>query len=156
MLETIKMLNELLADYQIFNMNLHGFHWNVESDLFFEMHQKYKEMYDFTEEAVDSIAERIRGFEAFPLHCFRDYLEVAKIPCAVFYRDPKEINSNIVSSLRYLSEKQKQLMSYCLAQQDFVTFDVAQDLSETTEKFTWMFRSFLKETSPEEISEEND
>jgi len=71
-------------------------------------------------------------------------------------RDPKEINSNIVSSLRYLSEKQKQLMSYCLAQQDFVTFDVAQDLSETTEKFTWMFRSFLKETSPEEISEEND
>lgn len=147
MLETIKMLNELLADYQVFNMNLHGFHWNVETDLFFEMHQKYKEMYDFTEEAIDSIAERIRGFDSFPLHCFRDYLEASNVDTVVFYREPHKINQNIVETLQYLSAEQKKIMSYCLSQQDFVTFDVVQDLSEDTEKFTWMFRSFLRNPS---------
>lgn len=156
MLETIKLLNELLADYQMFNMNLHGFHWNVESDLFFEMHHKYKEMYDFTEEAIDSIAERIRGFGGFPLHCFKDYLEVAKVECALFYRDPKQINGNILETLNYLSAQQKKIMSYCLSQQDFVTFGFVQDLSENTEKFSWMFRSFLSETSSEAFETEED
>ena len=27
-------LNELLANYQIFYMNVHGFHWNIQGDKF--------------------------------------------------------------------------------------------------------------------------
>ena len=34
-IELVKHLNQLLADYQQFYMNLRGFHWNVKGKSFF-------------------------------------------------------------------------------------------------------------------------
>lgn len=39
-------LNELLADYSIFYQNVRGYHWNIRGDKFFELHQKFEELYD--------------------------------------------------------------------------------------------------------------
>ena len=38
-------LNELLANYQIFYMNVRGYHWNVKGSNFFELHEKFEEFY---------------------------------------------------------------------------------------------------------------
>ena len=36
-------LNQLLAEYQVFYMNVRGFHWNIKGDKFFELHLKFEE-----------------------------------------------------------------------------------------------------------------
>ena len=33
-------LNELLSNYQVFYMNVRGFHWNIKGERFFELHAK--------------------------------------------------------------------------------------------------------------------
>ncbi len=38
-------LNHLLANYQIFYMNVRGYHWNVKGNDFFELHAKFEEFY---------------------------------------------------------------------------------------------------------------
>jgi len=35
-------LNDLLANYQVFYMNVRGFHWNIKGEKFFELHAKCK------------------------------------------------------------------------------------------------------------------
>ena len=61
-------LNELLANYQIFYMNVHGFHWNIQGDKFFELHPKFEELYTDLLLKIDEIAERILTTGHTPLH----------------------------------------------------------------------------------------
>ncbi len=39
-------LNNLLATYQVFYMNVRGYHWNIKGVNFFELHAKFEEIYD--------------------------------------------------------------------------------------------------------------
>ena len=56
-------LNELLADYSVFYQNVRGYHWNIRGDKFFELHDKFQEMYEDLFIKIDEVAER-----AQPLH----------------------------------------------------------------------------------------
>ena len=44
--ELTEGLNELLANYQIYYMNVRGFHWNIKGEKFFELHLKVEELYN--------------------------------------------------------------------------------------------------------------
>ena len=72
--ELASMLNQLLADYQLFYQNLRGFHWNIKGKEFFELHLKFEEFYDDAVIKIDEIAERILTLEGEPLHTFSDYV----------------------------------------------------------------------------------
>lgn len=39
-------LNDLLANYTLFYQNVRGYHWNVKGEKFFELHTKFKELYN--------------------------------------------------------------------------------------------------------------
>ncbi len=52
-------LNDLLSNYQIFYMNVRGYHWNIKGDNFFELHAKFEELYDDLLLKIDEIAERV-------------------------------------------------------------------------------------------------
>ena len=72
-------LNRLLSTYQIHYMNARGFHWNIKGSSFFELHEKFEEIYNNLLEKVDEIAERILTIEGQPLHSFSDYLQHSEI-----------------------------------------------------------------------------
>ena len=56
---TVEQLNVLLADYHLYYQKLRNFHWNVQGTNFFDLHEKFEEMYDDAKLKVDEIAERI-------------------------------------------------------------------------------------------------
>ena len=56
---TAKELNVLLADYHLYYQKLRNFHWNIVGKHFFDLHEKFEEMYDDAKLKVDEIAERI-------------------------------------------------------------------------------------------------
>jgi starvation-inducible DNA-binding protein len=37
-------LNDLLTNYQVFYMNVRGYHWNIKGEKFFELHLKFEEL----------------------------------------------------------------------------------------------------------------
>jgi DNA-binding ferritin-like protein len=40
--DVVTVLNQLLADYQIYYQNLRGLHWNVTGNMFFSLHESTK------------------------------------------------------------------------------------------------------------------
>ena len=41
--ELADKLNNLLANYSLFYQNVRGYHWNIQGDKFFELHEKFEE-----------------------------------------------------------------------------------------------------------------
>src|SRR5690606_40522253 len=72
-------LNVLLANFQVYYQNLRGVHWNIRGQHFFQLHDKFEELYIDAQEKVDMIAEIIFTLGKTPLHTFDDYLKTYKV-----------------------------------------------------------------------------
>jgi starvation-inducible DNA-binding protein len=78
--ETVKKLNILLSNFQVYYQSLRGLHWNIKGKSFFELHVKFEEYYTDSQEKIDLIAERILTLQGVPLHTFSDYTSRAVVP----------------------------------------------------------------------------
>lgn len=136
-------LNELLADYQIFYMNLRGFHWNIKGNSFFELHLKFEELYNNVLLKVDEIAERILTLEQTPLHSFADYLQVSEIKELKNTSDGKACVGSILSSLQILIMKQRELLDLSSEAGDEGTNAMMSDYIREEEKLVWMLKSYI-------------
>lgn len=45
-LPVVTELNVLLADYHVYYQKLRNFHWNVLGENFFDLHNRFEEMYN--------------------------------------------------------------------------------------------------------------
>lgn len=77
--KTANELNILLADYHLYYQKLRNFHWNVVGKHFFDLHEKFEEMYDDAKLKVDEIAERILTLRFQPVSNFSQYLELSNL-----------------------------------------------------------------------------
>ena len=73
LLPTVVELNTLLADYHIYYQNLRNFHWNILGDNFFELHEKFEELYTDARVKIDEIAERILTLRYHPMSNLKDF-----------------------------------------------------------------------------------
>jgi starvation-inducible DNA-binding protein len=139
-------LNELISEYQIHYQNMLGFHWNVKGRRFFELHEKFEELYNEAKEAVDELAERILTLGFTPFHTMSDYLEVAKVKEFKEARnvsDDQEIVRCIISDLRALLEKEREIHEAASDIKDIGTYHLLEDYIAAQEKHIWMLNSWL-------------
>ena len=78
-LPVVTELNVLLADYHVYYQKLRNFHWNVLGKNFFDLHNRFEEMYNDTKIKIDEIAERIITLKYHPISKLSDYIEVSRI-----------------------------------------------------------------------------
>ena len=104
-------LNTLLANYQIFYMNVRGYHWNVKGQQFFELHTKFEEFYTDLLAKVDEVAERILTLGHQPLHAYSNYVEVASIVEDKNVQDGEACVRGIVKGYQTLIELQREILS---------------------------------------------
>ena len=137
------MLNDLLANYQVFYMNVRGFHWNIKGEKFFELHVKFEELYDDLVIKIDEIAERITTLGATPLHTFEDYLKTSEIKSVKDAADPMTTVQSILESFRILLVKEREILDLSDELGDEGTNALASDYIREKEKLAWMYNSFL-------------
>lgn len=58
-------VKQLLADTYALYLKAQGFHWNVVGPNFIALHELFEQQYTELQEAIDTIAERIRILGAF-------------------------------------------------------------------------------------------
>lgn len=136
-------LNELLANYQIFYMNVRGYHWNIKGENFFMLHAKFEELYNDLLLKVDEIAERVLTLGHRPAHSFSTYIEKAEVPERKDVSNGKEAVENIVESFGKLIAKQRALLELAGEAGDEGTSALMSDYISAQEKDVWMYRSFL-------------
>lgn len=141
--ELADSLNRLLSNYQIFYMNVRGYHWNIKGDNFFELHVKFEELYDDLLLKIDEVAERILTLGHRPAHAYSTYIEKAEIPERKDVSDGKEAMENIVESFGLLVKMQRALLNLAGDADDEGTVALMSDYISEQEKTLWMYRSYL-------------
>ncbi len=138
-----QLLNDLLANYQIYYTNIRGFHWNVKGEKFFELHAKFEELYDDLVLKIDELAERILtlGFE--PEYRYSKYLEVSEIKEAKQTRDGIKNVESLVKGLSILIAKQRVVLEVSGEASDEGTNALMSDYIREQEKLVWMYSAFL-------------
>ena len=135
-------LNDLLANYQMFYMNLRGFHWNIKGKKFFELHLKFEELYNDALIKVDEIAERVLTLSATPLHTFNAYLDASEIKSAENVTDGEIAINSILDSLKILLSKERAILSIAGDANDEGTVALMSDYIVQQEKLVWMLSAY--------------
>ncbi len=136
-------LNELLANLQLYYQNLRGLHWNIQGENFFELHVKFEELYNDSQEKIDMVAERILTLGHTPLHTFEDYLKLAKVPIGKNISSDRASLELIVNSLSILLEKERVILNLSDEAEDEGTNSMMSDFIAEQEKLVWMFSAWL-------------
>ncbi len=137
-------LNELLADYSIFYQNVRGFHWNIKGDKFFELHQKFQELYENLFIKIDEVAERINTLGHTPNHQFSVYQKLSAL------KEQKETTNGIknvgfiLDSLKVIISLQRELLDLSADAEDEGTNALMSDYIREQEKLIWMYSAYLK------------
>ncbi|CAZ98562.1 Dps family protein [Zobellia galactanivorans] len=135
-------LNDLLANYQQFYMNLRGFHWNIKGKKFFELHLKFEELYNDALEKVDEIAERILTLSQSPYHTFTKYLKHSEINEAENVSDGESAVENILKALEILLSKERSILKAAAGADDEGTVALMSEYIVEQEKLVWMFSAY--------------
>jgi len=141
--ELSKKLNELLANYQVFYMNVRGFHWNIKGDKFFELHLKFEELYNDALIKIDEIAERILTLGASPLHTYTDYLGISNVNEVKNISDGKTAIKEILKGYEVLLPLEREILSISAETDDEGTNALMSDYIREQEKSIWMYSAYL-------------
>ncbi len=137
-------LNQLLADYQIFYMNVRGFHWNIKGDKFFELHLKFEELYNNLILKIDEIAKRILTLGATPLHSYSDYLRMSSIKEVTDSSNGNECVASLLDSFKKVLVLQRETLMLAAEADDEGSNALMSDYIREQEKLVWMYNAYLK------------
>lgn len=144
---TVKELDVLLSDYHLYYQKLRNFHWNIIGKSFFDLHEKFEELYEDAKQKVDEIAERILTLRHQPLSNYSDYLKNSNL---------KEASSDItdVKMVELLLKDHgallNQMRSVIKAADDCGdegTIDLIGAYIRELEKVSWMLETWVMKTS---------
>jgi len=142
-LQLTEQLNALLANYQLFYMNVRGFHWNIKGEDFFQLHSKFEELYTDALDKIDELAERILTLGSQPLHSYTDYLKATTIVETTNVSDGKVALTSVIGSYQVLLEKERIILREAQELDDEGTVTLISDYIAQQEKEIWMFTSYL-------------
>lgn len=141
-----KDLNHLLANFQLYYQNLRGIHWNIQGRAFFNLHEKFEELYTDANTKVDEIAERILTLGETPLHTFEDYTKAARVPVGKNISKDEKAVELIVNSLTELLKIERNILEASDEANDEGTNSMMSDFITEQEKTVWMMKAWLGET----------
>lgn len=136
-------LNELLANYQIFYMNVRGYHWNVKGPQFFQLHEKFEELYTDLLTKVDEVAERILTLGHTPVHAYSDYVTLSRIAEDKGVHEGRACVRGVLEGYQTLIELQRELLALASDADDEGTAAQVGDYIREQEKTVWMLASYL-------------
>jgi len=140
----LKMLNVLLASLEVFSQNTKTFHWYAKGPLFFEIHEKYGEVYDTIASDCDVIAERIITLGGAPPYCFTEFVKLSKVKEEKALCYPKESIPCFLSCLSIILKLEREILEELRKTKDETTFQVLTTMMERQEKWAWQFGSIVK------------
>ncbi|WP_114417645.1 Dps family protein [Marinospirillum perlucidum] len=136
-------LNTLLANYQIFYMNVRGYHWNIQGPEFFELHVKFEEHYNDLLLKVDELAERILTLGHRPLHAFSDYIATSEIKEDKQVSEGKACVEGLLAGYKTIIQMQRSIMELAGEADDEGTAALMSDYISQQEKTVWMLSAYL-------------
>ncbi len=136
--KTAQELNILLADYHIYYQKLRNFHWNVVGSNFFDLHNKFEEMYNDAKVKIDEIAERILTLRYQPTSNFSDYLKMSSLKEASGNTKDVEMVKKLLTDHGKMLKQMRKVVDVADESDDEGTIDLIGGYIGDLEKVSWM------------------
>ncbi|MFV8281370.1 Dps family protein [Christiangramia marina] len=145
--KTVTELNILLADYHLYYQKLRNFHWNVIGKNFFDLHEKFEELYDEAKLKVDEIAERILTLRYQPTSNMSEYLKDSNLK-----ESPSDISDSkmieiLLEDHGLLLKQMRKVVEIADKSGDEGTIDLIGAYIRELEKTSWMLDAWKMKTS---------
>ncbi len=145
LLPNVKELNTLLADYHLYYQKLRNFHWNISGKNFFDLHDKFEELYTDARTKIDDIAERILTLRYHPVSNFSDYLKASSIKESDINLKDTEMVEEILKAHSILLKQMAVVVEKAAEIKDEGTIDLIGAYIREMEKISWMLDAWNKE-----------
>ncbi|MBW2961086.1 Dps family protein [Mesonia aestuariivivens] len=143
---TVEELNILLADYHLYYQKLRNFHWNIIGKSFFDLHEKFEEMYDDAVLKIDDIAERVLTLRFQPASNFSDYLKLSNLEESDSeFTDIEMVKILLEDHGKILSQMRK-VVKVADEANDEGTIDLIGAYIRELEKTSWMLDAWVMKT----------
>lgn len=136
--KTVDRLNDLLSNYHIYYQNLRNFHWNMDGENFFDLHEKFEELYDDAREKIDEIAERVVTLRLRPVSKLSSYLDRAAVKESDILEDEFEMVETILENHRIIIDNMREIIRSADKVEDEGTIDMIGGFLADLEKSSWM------------------
>lgn len=141
--EVATHLNKYLASLQVLYVKLHNYHWNVEGEHFFTLHEVLEGLYDSIAGEMDEVAERVLKIGYRPVGRMTDALDESAIKEAENTGiGGAAIAKRLVADYRTLIDQLRSLIDIAGKQGDEGTADEAVGFLKDKEKQVWMLTAF--------------
>jgi starvation-inducible DNA-binding protein len=147
-----KNLNDLLASYQLHYQKLRNFHWNLRSQDFFVLHEKFEQFYTDANTKIDDIAERILTLRVQPISQLSDYLKISQIKEVSGNLDEHEMVQEILNDFSTLIKLGRNVTKAASDAEDEGTVDLLGSYIGDLEKNCWMLSSYLEKNKPKKLN----
>ncbi|MBA4056598.1 MAG: DNA starvation/stationary phase protection protein [Marivirga sp.] len=139
-------LSTVLADEFLLYTKTRNAHWNVEGPDFHSAHKFFEFQYEFLDEAMDDVAERIRSIGHYAPATLKEFLKLTRLT-----EETREANDSAGYIKELLMDHEaiiirlREGINVIMNEyQDAGTSDFITGLMEKHEKMAWMLRSHLK------------
>jgi len=139
-------LTTLMADYQIDYQKLRSNHWNILGQNFFDLHNKFEEMYNDAKVKIDEIAERILTLRFHPMSTFKDYFKVSAITEKEDLKTDVDMVKETLNDHKILLKQMSAVIEKAEAVSDEGTIDLIGAYIRELEKTSWMLNAWTKDT----------
>ena len=143
--DNINILNEYMSNIKVESNNLYNLHFNVVGMSFMGLHKKIQEYYENFNLFYDSIAERIKMLNGYPITSLVKIEETSTIKSM----KSMDFNANQVLNIldndfSFLTEYTKDLIKVFNDKNDYYTSNILNNILMYIEKELWMIKSSLK------------
>ncbi|WP_282067736.1 Dps family protein [Olleya namhaensis] len=146
-LPVVVELNTLLSDYNLYYQKLRTFHWNILGKNFFDLHEKFENMYNEAKLKVDEIAERILTLRHHPVSKFSDYLKISSLSEGSVMTTDDEMIDELLNDHKTMLSQMRQVLNKAEDAGDEGTIDLIGAYIRELEKSSWMLNAWSKSTS---------
>jgi len=147
LLTVVVELNTLLADYHLYYQKLRSNHWNILGKNFFDLHEKFEELYSDARIKIDEVAERILTLRYHPMSRFSDYLKVSNIDEVAPLKSDIDMVSETINDHKLLLEQMSKVLKKAESIGDEGTIDLIGGYIRELEKSSWMLNAWTKTAS---------
>ncbi|HZJ73915.1 MAG TPA: Dps family protein [Perlabentimonas sp.] len=137
-------LNVYLSNVQLSYMNVRGYHWNIVGKQFFQLHEKFEELYDSLNDMADEVAERILMLGGTPVHAFSKYIKMATIKEKENISTAEGTVKEAINEILELLKNEREIIELAADNGDEGTIDLMTGYISEQEKLVWMLNATLK------------
>lgn len=141
----IAILRTLLADNVALGMKAHGYHWNVESDDFEQLHSFFGKIYDDYDGVTDTYAEWLRMLKVYAPYRLTDFFDRSTVGENVLVGDPEPMLQDLLFEIEIHTAKLVEAGKLATAANEFGLANFFADRQTASQKWAWQLRSSVEE-----------